>query len=218
MTGIFVLCTTKDKTGMKTRQCVRAVETVFSTNRELVDEFLTGNINAARVFHARYSKRISRLVWRLLGSDTEHEDVVQQVFMNIFKDIRKLKKAESLDSWVDSVAVRTVRTVIRKRTLRRAIFFSSDSKDGFESRDTKSPFKERYIKTFYEILDSMNIDDRIIFYLKHVEKCSINYIASVGNYSPSTAKRRLNRARQIFAKKAHEDFSLLSLLEESHAV
>lgn len=198
---------------------VRAVDPrILTTNRELIDGFLNGDPTAAKTFHDRYSTRISRWVWRLLGTDEEHEDIVQQVFVNVFNSLCKLKETEKLDIWVDSVTIRTVRFELRKRKLRRAFFTTWDDAVLPDPKDEKSPFKEHHTRVFYKILNSLNTDDRIIFGLRFLEGCSIDYIASVGNYSRSTAKRRLNRAKSVFAQKALEDFSLVSLVEEYNAI
>ncbi len=198
------------------RTNIRAIDPSAPTNRELIDGFISGDSAAADAFHERYSNRISRWVWRLLGSDLEHEDIVQQVFVNIFKSMHKLKAAEKLESWVDSVTIRTVRYELRKRRARRALLMQGDW--GADTEDTTSPFKEHHTRVFYKILNSLAADERIIFTLRFLEGCSIDYIASIGNYSRSTAKRRLNHAKSVFVQKALEDFSLVSLAEEFHAV
>ena len=194
------------------------MDPLIPTNQELIDGFLNSVPAAANTFHQRYSKRISRWVWRLLGDDREHEDVVQQVFVNIFNSLPKLKKADALDSWVDSVTIRTVRYFLRKRRFRRALFIDKEDANVAETADKNSPFKETYVRLFYKILNSLPADDRIVFGLRYLEGCSIDYIAAIGNYSNSTAKRRLNRAKSVFTQKALEDFSLVALVEEYHAV
>jgi RNA polymerase sigma-70 factor, ECF subfamily len=188
------------------------------SNRELVDGLLSGDAGATVQFHRRYSLRISRWVWRLLGTDRDHDDLVQQIFVNILTSARRITKVESLDAWVDSVTIRTVRFELRKRRLRQAIFGGSSDFDIDQSRDTSSPFKQSYIYRFYTILDKMPADDRIVFVLRYLEKCSIEHIASAGHYSYSTAKRRLKRARAVFAKIALQDYTLISLVEECHAL
>ncbi len=196
----------------------RAVGLPAYSNRELIDDFIAGVPAAADIFHDRYSVRISRWVWRLIGADREHEDLVQQVFANIFSTLSKIKKAEALDSWVDSVTIRTVRFELRKRKVRRALFLERDESDAFDIRDRKSAFKQNHIRQFYKILGEMPADDRIVFVLRCLEGRSIEDIATIGKYSLSTAKRRLKRAKGIFARRALEDFALVSLVEEYHAV
>ena len=81
-------------------------------------------------------------------------------------------------------------------------------------QDKASPFKQAHIRSFYAVLAKMPADDRIIFVLRHLEGRSLDEIARSGEYSLSTAKRRLKRAKSIFSKKATKDFVLMSMLEE----
>ena len=188
-------------------------------NHLLLEGLSNGSPTAARQFHLRYSARISRCVWRLLGTDHEHDDVVQQVYVNVLDSMNRIHNPEALDTWVDSVTVKTVRYEIRKRKVRRLLWGKppQTSDDVVDCRDNSSAFKQSHIRKFYEILDSMPANDRIILSLRFLEGYSVGEIAVVGNYSMSTAKRRLKKAKSLFVKKVLQDFSLISLVEECHA-
>ncbi len=188
------------------------------SNRELIHGIVNGNIAASNAFHDKYSRRIIRWVWRLLGSDREHDDVVQQVYTSIFRSIRNIRQPESLDGWVNRVTIMTVKYELRRRVARRARIFYRDSRDLDEFRERRSPFKERHIKIFYSILDNMPADDRIVFVLRYMEGYKIDEIATIMACSPSTVKRRLARSELLFTKMASSDFRLVSLVEEYHAV
>ena len=188
------------------------------TNAALVENLIAGDVDAAYAFHDRYSTRISRWVWRLMGTDWEHADIVQQVFVSIFEALPSLKNTDALNAWVDSVTIKTTRYELRKRRARRALFFVRRDDNPDEPRDEASPFKQHHVKHFYKIVNAMPTDDRIVFILRYLEGYTIEQIASVGNYSTSTAKRRLKRAKAIFEKSALHDFSLVSLVEEYHAI
>ena len=188
------------------------------SNHDLIRELLARNPLAAHEFHIRFSARISSRVWRLLGTDVEHADIVQQVFVNIFEALNKLKNPEALDAWVDSIAIRTTRYELRRRGRRRALFLFKQEENNVEPRDETNPFKSHHVRQFYKIVDRMPTDDRVIFVLRFVEGCTVEQIASLGNYSVSTAKRRLKRAKATFEKSVLVDFSLVSLVEDFHAV
>jgi RNA polymerase sigma-70 factor (ECF subfamily) len=166
------------------------------SNCLLLEEMLNGSAIAAVQFHSRYSARIRRWVWRLLGPDGDHDDVVQQIYINILESAKKIRNPDTLDTWVDSVAIKTVRYEIRKRKVRRLFWGTAplppDNADN--CRDTNSAFKESYIKKCYKILDSMPADDRIVLSLRFLEGYSVERIAAIGKYSISTAKRRLSKA------------------------
>jgi RNA polymerase sigma-70 factor (ECF subfamily) len=91
------------------------------TNEELIRGIVAGNRTAARQFHLRYSARISRSVWRILGGDRDHEDLVQQVLVGVIAGMPGVQKPDSLDAWVKSVTIRTVRDELRKRRKSRIV-------------------------------------------------------------------------------------------------
>src|ERR1041384_6408769 len=80
---------------------------------------------AARAVYSRFSNDVNRLVWRVLGADAEHDDVVHQVFVNVMGGLHKVRDPEALSVWMGSVCVKTVRSEIRRRRRRR--FFLLDS-------------------------------------------------------------------------------------------
>ena len=181
----------------------------------LIAGLITGDLTAASQFHTRYGERINRWIWRLLGADRDHDDVVQQVFVGILSSLENINNLESLDSWVDSVTIRTVRKVIRKRKLKRALFIAHGNDDMDEVPHSDNPLKQAYIRRFYAVLDKMPADDRIVFVLRHLEGHSLEEIAQIGEYSLSTAKRRLKKAKSVFKKRVTRDVVLLSMLEEN---
>ena len=185
-------------------------------NQDLIDGIVTGSPVAARQFHQRYSAEISQCVWYLIGKDSEHEDIVQQILANILSNLKTIKKPSSLDSWVKSVVIRTVREELRKRKTKHNYFSKSIDVDYNLFPEPSSPWKYAHIRSFYRILDKLPPDDRIIFILRHLEGMAIEEIAEFGGYSESTAKRRLKRAKSLFLKEAMTDLSLLSLIMEGH--
>ena len=65
-------------------------------DREIVEGILSQDPSSARALVDKYGRLINHRVWRLLGADPEHEDVVQQVFVTILKSLPKLKDPEAL--------------------------------------------------------------------------------------------------------------------------
>jgi RNA polymerase sigma-70 factor, ECF subfamily len=178
---------------------------------DMVNGLCRGEASAAAAFHRRYGSRISRWVWRLLGGDPEHDDVVHQVFVNILSSIGKLRDPDALDSWVDSVTIRTVRKEIRARRYRRFIVARADAAEF--AVDPSHPARQTHVRRFYQLLAQLKPDDRIVLVLRHLEGCTLDEVARAGGYSLATAKRRLKRATRAFRKLAIQDPILISLLE-----
>jgi len=181
------------------------------SNRSLVDGLMRGDTRAATQFHKRYSIRIGYWVWRLLGTDGDYEDIVQQVFVNILSGVDRLNRFDALDSWVDSVTIRTVRYELRKRQRRRSFFLLSDEFDIEACGDPRSPFRLVHIRRFYAILNTMPTDARTIFVARHLKGYGFKRLAKAWNTSLSTVKRKLRRADVIFRKRVMADGTLFSL-------
>jgi RNA polymerase sigma-70 factor (ECF subfamily) len=181
--------------------------------RALVDGLIAGDESSAELFFERFAPRINRWVWRLLGADPEHEEVVQQVFVGVLSSLKKLRDIYVLDAFVDSVTIRTVRKEIRRRGFRKRLFSKTEPCLD-DVCDRSAPLREAHVRSFYSILEKLPADDRIIFVLRHLEGRSLNEIARIGGYSLSTAKRRLKKATLEFKTRALKDPVLLSMLEE----
>jgi len=178
---------------------------------ELVCGLREGDPSAASAFHRQYGARISRWVWRLLGGDPEHDDVVHQVFVNILSSIGKLRDVEALDAWVDSVTIRTVRKEIRSRRYGRFVVARSETVD--RAADPNHPARQAHVRRFYQLLNQLRPEDRIVLVLRHLEGCTLEEVAAANGYSLATAKRRIARATRAFKKRAIQDPVLISLLE-----
>jgi RNA polymerase sigma-70 factor, ECF subfamily len=147
--------------------------------------------------HRRYSATVNRLVWRLLGADPDHDDLVQQVFFAMLTSLRQLRDPTRLDFWVRTVTVNAVRQELRKRSVRRFFFRESshtrrvgDLVDEVESRNL--------LAQCVGVLDKIPTDQRLVFVLHLVEGHSLRDVAEMCGYSHITAKRRLKAATKRF--------------------
>jgi RNA polymerase sigma-70 factor (ECF subfamily) len=167
-------------------------------NSALVSLVLEDPGRGLAALHDRYARSLNRLVFRLMGPDSEHEDLMQQVFLQIIHSIGKLRSPERLGFWVRSIAVNVVRSELRSRTIRRAFFRKyrvDDHRDLNDEVDSRS-----FLALSKAVLERMPTDERLVFSLYYLEEASLPEIAEVCGFSTMTAKRRLSRARTRFKK------------------
>lgn len=163
---------------------------------------------AARVFD-RFEADVNRVVWRCLGADAEHDDIVHDVFIQVLKGMHKVQRAGALRSWVMSVAINTARSELRRRR-RRRVYWSKDAAP--EVADPSlNPEARRTLAHVYTILDQLPADERIAFVLRFVEQHPLAEVAELTRCSLATAKRRIARATKAFDKLAAEDPDLAAL-------
>ncbi len=150
----------------------------------------------AALFYDRFSGMVDGLVWRLLGADADHEDMVQQVFLKLLSNVRLLREADSLRGWVQSVTVNHVRSEFRKRSVRR-LFALSAARAPRPYLDGAARVEERdLLWRLYRELDAMPGAERLAFSLRHIEQKSLVETAELCECSLATVKRRLSKAQR----------------------
>ncbi|HKO51133.1 MAG TPA: RNA polymerase sigma factor [Polyangiaceae bacterium] len=145
----------------------------------------------------RFSARVNRWVWRLLGADPDHNDVVQQVFVRILRAGTRLRETDRLAAWVHAITANTVHDELRRRQVRRvflrdrsAVQLHGDFVHEVEMRDLLVRAKS--------VIEKLPPGERIAFMLHYVERYGPAEIAELCGYSLSTAKRRLAGATRRF--------------------
>lgn len=162
--------------------------------------------------HARFAPEVNRLVWRLLGADPDHNDIVQQVFCKIMLNGHKLRDATRLGGWVQSITVNTVYEELRRRDVRR-IFQRDANNFAFHPDLVRDVEVRDLLLRAKRIIERLPAKERIVFALHFLEERSLPEVAELCSYSLATAKRRLNAANKRFAALAGKNSDLLKLFE-----
>lgn len=148
---------------------------------------------------------IERILYRVLGPDSEIEDVMHDVFIAAFQRLDQLRDPQALRSWLVSIAVRKARKLVARRK-RWSFIRSMAPSDIPEPRAaTGSSEIGDALRATYRILSQLPVDDRIAFALRRVDGMELTQVADVTDVSLATVKRRLFRARSRFVKLAKQN-------------
>ena len=194
------------------REALRVAEVVplAPTGRDaatIVAGLRRGAPEAAAALYDRVAGRVNRLVARMLGSDPEHDDVVHQVFLNVFSSVGSLRDAAALDGWVVGLTVNTVRRELRRRKYRRLLRLdvAAAAATGEPLAPGLDPERQMVAHRFYAALERMGVNDRIAFTLRTIEGCALAEVAVACGCSVATAKRRVARAFESLTQAAERD-------------
>ena len=166
---------------------------------------------AASAVYSRFSEDINRLVWRVLGADAEHDDVVHQVFVQVISGLAKVRDAERLGAWMTSVCVKTVRTEIRRRRVRR-FFHAGPAEITRIAAPVEDHEARELLERVYTLLDALPANERIAFVLRYVDERPLLEVAEACDCSLATIKRRLSSAEKRFTRLASRDAALAERL------
>lgn len=185
------------------------------SDAELVGELRGGTSAAAVALFDRHGKHVERLLFSLLGPESEAEDLLHEVFLRAIQGIGDLDEPAKLRSWLTGITVHTAREHIRRRVRRRWLSFVAEVPEPVPppARVATEEVTEATRCTF-EVLRGMSGDDRVVFSLRFIEGMEMAEIAVACDVSLSTAKRRLKDAERHFVARALRFPALRPWIEE----
>jgi RNA polymerase sigma-70 factor (ECF subfamily) len=183
-----------------------------TTDAALVGEIQKGSTAAAGALFDRYGAHVERLIWSLLGPESEAEDVLHEIFVRALEGIASVEDPSRLKSWLTGITVYTAREWIRRRTRRRWLRFVEEVPE--PPQPVASEEVNEATRCTFEVLRAMSSDDRVFFSLRFIEGMELSEVAVACDVSVSTAKRRIKDAEKHFITRAKRHEALRPWLEE----
>jgi len=157
----------------------------------------------AEVFE-RFAPYVARIGLRLLGRESDVDDLIQDVFIAAMRQRHQVRAPEAFRSWLAIIAVRTARRYLRKRRLRALVGIDTLAPT-LELRDSgMSPERRALLTRVYQVLDKMPVDQRIAWTLRYVEGEKLEEVAERCGCSLATAKRRIAAAHGRLEAELHD--------------
>jgi RNA polymerase sigma-70 factor, ECF subfamily len=191
-----------------------------TSHREVTDGDLARSLQAGEGWALveawrRFAPMVLTMSARALGSQSEADDVAQEVFHRVFRKIGTILDPSCLRSFVFSFAVRVLKTELRRKKSARwlsfhrpeVLFDASCQTADMESRDL--------LRRFYALLDRLSARDRLVFAFRHMERMTVEEIAASLKLSPSTVKRSLAHATEKLARWVESDLGIAGFLSET---
>jgi RNA polymerase sigma-70 factor (ECF subfamily) len=186
-----------------------------ASDRELARALMAGSPWAIAETWHRFAPAVILFATRTLGSESEAEDVAQEVFHRVFVKARTLRAPERLRSFIFSFAIRLLKTELRRKRTRAWLSFQrpetlvdlSGELMDMESRDL--------LRRFYALLDRLAPRHRLVFALRHLESMTVDEVAAHMSLSISTVKRALERATGKLSIWIEADPGLAAFLDEN---
>ncbi len=168
---------------------------------------------AARLVWDRYSGMVRGVLYRSVGPTHDIEDLVQDVFVGFFRNVGTLREASSLRPFLVGIALRTARSALRKRRVRRWLRLSDDGIVPEVATSDGDPRTREAVRRLYAILDDLGDRDRLAFILRHAEGHELTETAAALGVSLATVKRMLSRAEDHVRGRAKQDDLLCAWTE-----
>ena len=166
------------------------------SDEELVRRCLRGQPDAMRALVERFQTDVYALAARLLNHRHDAEDVTQEVFLRVFRSLRRWDSTRPLRPWVLGIAVNRCRTWIGRRGKRPE---TADYLHDLPGPPPDAPADE-LVTAIRTAVDDLRDDYREVFVLFHEQGRAYDEIAESVGRPVGTVKTWLHRARtQVMA-------------------
>jgi len=159
-----------------------------------------GDMVAFNAMVNRYKDRLMNVIGRMLSSQEEAEDIVQETFVRVYQHRQSFNFQHCFSTWIYTIGLNLARNELRKR--RRFKFFEISEFQGNEKEfavDPKMP--NRLPEMLSEAMDTLPRKYREAFLLRDIDEMPYEEVAKVLDVPLGTVKSRVNRARLMLREK-----------------
>jgi len=173
---------------------------------DLVAAFLRKDVWAPAAIWGRYYPLVRRIAFRASGPGRDVDDIVQEVFLRLFRRLPGLRDPAALRAFVLAITVRVIKGDQRVRWLKRwlGLFQDGDTPEDLEAEGDGGAADHEAreaLARFYAILGRLSPKHRTAFVLRYVENLELADVAIALGVSLATIKRWLPRiAQRVFAQ------------------
>lgn len=181
---------------------------------DLVARAAAGEAAAQRALFDRERVRVHRLLYRVVGSNTHMDDLVQDTFLEIFRSLPGFRGESSLRTWIDRCAVRVAYAHFRRKGRTPSLQPISEEPADEVGVEERASVREA-VRRLYRHLSQLDPRQRIAFTLFAIEGRTQSEIAEITGSTLGTVKIRVWRARHALAKRAKNDPLLSEFLADA---
>lgn len=182
------------------------------TDTDLVRDFQKGSDEAFEELVSRYTNKAFGLALRLTRTREDAEEVLQDVFVNVYTKIKGFEGKSSFSSWLYRITVNSSFMKLRKKKQHHRVTPIEDLAPAERDRirnasdvsalsvDEQSEHKE-VLDAIAEAISRLPDEYRPVFVLRDVDGLSTKQVSKMLNLTAPAVKSRLHRSRMILRKR-----------------
>lgn len=177
---------------------------------ELVRRAQRGDKRAFELLVAKYQRRISRLLSRMIRDPADIEDVAQEAFIKAYRALPNFRGESAFYTWLYRIAINTAKNYFAAQGRRAPTVTTGDLEDHEGSdeaallSDTATPdslYQSKEVGMAVDrAIERLPEDLRTAIMLREIEGLSYDEIAAAMNCPVGTVRSRIFRAREAIAE------------------
>lgn len=167
---------------------------------ELVEKAKQGDKQAFENLIISIEDELYKIAKIKLNNIEDVNDAVQETIEKVFKSIRKLKNIKYFKTWVIKILINECNKVYKQRNKRKDYII-----DDIENINIQFQTNLDSDLMFYNIIEPLNNDERIILILFYMERYTTKEISKILKINENTIKSRLSRAKEKIKQREEEE-------------
>ena len=167
-------------------------------DKDLFDLIAQGDEAAFTAIFHRYNRRLFHKITSITKSETEAEEIIQELFLRLWLNRYKLSAIENPGGWLHTVAANLSLDALRKKARTFTYAHSSEEDDPEDTLQPAAQFELKEVQGLItEAIDKLPSSRKKVFMLSRTQGLTRKEIAQQLGVSESTVKNQLTSALQF---------------------
>jgi len=168
------------------------------TDFDLVEAFRNGDISGFNELVSRYRERIYWVARRIVGTHDEADDVVQDVFVRMFKALKGFRGESGFYTWLYRITMNVSLNAVRTRRFREFVRYDETAET--RSEEVEQPdaglLREEYQTILERAIQRLPAKQKLVFMMRYYDEMPYDQIAAIMKKSVGGLKANYFHAMQ----------------------
>lgn len=176
------------------------------TDDDLIKGCINGNAHIEHALYKTYASKLFAVALRYTHIEADAEDVLQNAFVDIYKNIGKFKYQGSFEGWLRKIVARTAINCFKNRLH----FVNENELESVVDFNSNDAFSQLSYNDIIKLIACLPDGYRIIFNLYVVEGYQHAEIADLLNIKEATSRSQLTKARAYLKSLMQQELKRLA--------
>ena len=172
---------------------------------QAVQKIQNGNSEAYEYVVSQYQQALFKYTYYMMGNEEESKDITQEIFINVYKNIKSYKNNSNFNAWIYKIAYNICVTRIKKLKREKALI---NILTIFKNEDIQEDRENSQRTSLQEAMLKLNESERNLIILRIVEEKTYDEISHILNIKCSTLRKRFERTKT----------KLIQIIKESESI
>jgi RNA polymerase sigma-70 factor, ECF subfamily len=171
-------------------------QTHQDSDANLLDLIAEGDALAMRVFFTRHNARVGKFVFRLVGDESLAEDLVSDVFVDVWRNADRFKGESQVSTWIFAIARFKALSFLRRRKYNQLDEAEAAAIPDLADDPERLVEKKDRIAILRKCMSHLSPAHREVIELAYYQDKSVGEVAELIGVPANTVKTRMFHARK----------------------